>query len=372
MKFWVARFLYRYFLRPVLFSLDAEFLHNTFIKIGETLGLSSLGKKLMRLFFLYEDKSLNQKILGIRFSNPILLAAGFDYEARLTQILPEVGFGGVTVGSITWGSYGGNRPPRLGRLPKSHSLLVNKGLKSSGTKNVFTRLKGKKFKIPLGISFAKTNSKNTVDDDNAISDYLKSFSFWEKNMGPGDYYELNISCPNAWGGEPFTTPKRLDKLLSAIDKLNLTKPMFVKMPIELTNSQALELFGVCARHKVSGLIIGNLAKDRKSKAFDKEEIKNAGFGNFSGKPTWDKSNKLIKLAYKNFAERFVIIGCGGVFGAKDAYQKIKLGASLVQMITGMVFEGPQVIGEINLGLARLLKKDGFKSISQAVGLMVEK
>ncbi|MCA9485436.1 MAG: quinone-dependent dihydroorotate dehydrogenase, partial [Nanoarchaeota archaeon] len=323
-------------------------------------------KKITSFFFNYKNKILEQKILGIEFKNPIGLAAGFDYEAQLTQILPEVGFGFHTVGSITLGKYEGNPSPQLARLPKSRSLLVNKGLKSTGTKSVLKNLRKKKFKIPLGISIAKTNCKTNSTEKEAIEDYAESLNLAKKSK-IGHYYELNISCPNTFGGEPFTTPKKLSALLKRIDSLNLEKPLFLKMPVDFSTSQTSALCEIAKKHKVQGLIFGNLTKDRKNPLLNKEEVGKMGKGNFSGNPTKDRSNNLIKFAYKKYSKRFVIIGCGGVFTAQDAYEKIKLGASLIQLITGMIYNGPGTISEINSGLTRLLKKDGYKNISEVIG-----
>jgi dihydroorotate dehydrogenase len=199
-----------------------------------------------------------------------------------------------------------------------------------------------------------------------MEDYLKTAALFEK-ANLGDYYEINISCPNAFGGEPFTTPHKLEKLLFNLDKLKLTKPVFIKMPIELSNAEADGLLKVILKHQAVGVIFGNLAKDRSNKALNKKELKNTGKGNFSGKPTWEQSNRLIAFAYKKYGKKLIVVGCGGVFSAEDAYHKIKLGASLVELITGMVFEGPQLIGEINRGLVTLLEKDGYKNIHEAIG-----
>ena len=128
---------------------------------------------------------------------------------------------------------------------------------------------------------------------------------------------------------------------------------------------------VIVKHKVAGVIFGNLQKDKKHSSLDQSEVKKFKMGYFSGKPTYERSNELIKLAYKNFGNKLTIIGCGGIFSADDAYTKIKLGASLVQLITGLIYQGPQLVSEINFGLADLLKKDGYKHISQAVGVDVK-
>jgi len=381
--------------KKILFKQDAEKVHERFLKLGEKFGSSKVYKKILSALFNYKNKKLKQKILGIDFENPVGLAAGFDYEAQLTQVLPAVGFGFNTIGSITLDKYEGNNPPRLARLPKSKSILVNKGLKSTGARSVIkflkrtlnyrifskfskrtlqensimqSSLKRKKFTIPLGISIAKTNCKKTASDKNGIKDYISSLKLWEKSR-IGDYYEINISCPNAFGGEPFTTPEKLSNLFKEIDKLKISKPIFLKMPVDFSTEKTKSLCEVAKEHNVQGLIFGNLTKNRSNKSFNREEIKKVKSlkGNFSGIPTKDLSNKLIKFAYKNYKNRFIIVGCGGIFSAEDAYEKIKLGASLVQLITGMIYRGPSLIGEINQGLVQLLEKDHYKNIEEAIG-----
>ena len=360
------RFVYVNIIKPLLFKIDAEKVHNKFIVIGKFLGSNWIMRNIVKSMFYYKNSKLKQQLLGIVFENPVGLAAGFDYEGKLTQILPEVGFGFYTVGSVTFDSYGGNKFPRILRLPKSLSLLVNKGLKSPGAKSVILSLKNLKFKIPLGISIAKTNCKLNSDENNEINDYIKSLKLWEQN-NIGSYYEINISCPNSFGGEVFTTPKKLEKLLKEIDKLKTKKPVFLKMPVDLTEKQTAALLKIAEKHYVQGLIFGNLTKNRENYLFDNEEIIKAPKGNFSGMPTQEISNKLIKFSYKRYKNRFIIIGCGGIFNAEDAYKKIKYGASLIQVITGMIFQGPQVISQINQELVKLLEKDGYKNISEAIG-----
>lgn len=352
--------------KKILFLQDPEKVHNGFTNFGEKLGSKEFTKKLISALFNYQNPMLEQEILGIKFKNPIGLSAGFDYEAKLTQILPDVSFGFHTIGSLTFNAYEGNPRPMLGRLPKSRSLLVNKGLKNKGTENVLKSLSNLKFEIPLGISIAKTNSKENSEDKKAINDYFQSMKICEK-YALNDYYEINISCPNAFGGEAFTTPKRLDMLLTQLDKIKTKKPIFLKMPVDFSTEQTDKLCKVALKHNIQGLIFGNLTKDRTNPIFNHEEIKKAGKGNFSGLPTFKKSNALIEFAYKKYKGQFIIVGCGGIFNAKDAYEKITLGANLVQMITGMIFQGPQTIGQINHGLVKMLKRDGFKNINEAVG-----
>lgn len=318
----------------------------------------------------YSNPILNTKISGINFENPIGLAAGFDYDADLIEILPSISFGYHTIGTVTYLSYIGNPRPMLGRLPKSKSLLVNKGFKSRGIVAVLEKVGKRKGSIPLGISIGSTNKVYTSISE-MINDVISSFNEVLK-FNHFDYFELNISCPNLINTEhlsdTFDTPLGLDMLLNKLSKLKINKPMFIKMHLEKSVKDTLTLAEVASKHTfISGLIFSNLVKDRSNPSFDKKEIEKAGKGNFSGKPTENLSNNLVTEVYKKYKDRFIIIGCGGIFTGADAYEKIKRGASLVQMITGMIYEGPQIIGEINKELAELLKKDGYKHISEAVG-----
>jgi dihydroorotate dehydrogenase len=181
------------------------------------------------------------------------------------------------------------------------------------------------------------------------------------------FYELNISCPNLKGNISFYPPKNLEELLAAVDKLKLTKPLFVKMPIEKTNEEFVGMLEVIVKHKIAGIIIGNLQKNRLDPAIDPEEAKKYPVGNFSGRPTYDRSNELISLTYKKYGKKLTIIGCGGVFNANQAWEKITRGATIVQLVTATVFEGPTIVSKINLELAEMVEKNGFSNISQVVG-----
>ncbi len=358
--------IYRSVLKPILFRIDPEKTHDLATRVGHFLGSYWITRMFIRFFYSYSDYRLETSICGIRFNNPVGLAAGFDYGGQLTRIIPCVGFGAETIGSVTYQAYEGNAPPRLERLPKSQSLLVNKGLKNKGVKTIIASLAGSSFVIPLGISVAKTNCKETCTEKEGIHDYIQTLMFLQRS-GIGDYYELNISCPNAFGGEPFTTPQKLERLLKQVDLLKLKKPLFLKMPVDFSFQETWHLCDVAARHCVDGLIFGNLTKNRKNPVFDIDEIQHAGKGNFSGKPTEKKSNDLLAFVYKKYKKRFVLIGCGGIFSADDAYEKIKNGASIVQLITGMIYQGPGLIKEINKGLVSLLERDGFTNIHDAIG-----
>lgn len=358
---------YIHILKPIFFLFDPEKVHISMVHFGKIIGSQPLLKKLLAFLILKNVPSLNQKLAGINFSSPVGLAAGFDYEADLSQTLAPVGFGFQTIGTITKSAYEGNPRPMLGRLPKSKSLMVNKGFKNLGADATIVKLKKKRFEIPVGISIGRTNSLKLETQEGSIKDIIYTFKKFESSKLNIAYYELNISCPNLSGNISFYPPKNLERLLLAIDKLRLKKPVFIKMPIEKKDEEVHAMLKVIDKHKVSGVIFGNLQKDRKHKTLDKKEVARFTAGYFSGKPTFDRSNELIALTYKKYKNRFVIVGCGGIFNANDAYTKITLGASVVQLITGMIFEGPALIMEINFGLAELLKNDGFSHISQAIG-----
>lgn len=364
----ILSYFYKNLTKPIFFSIDAEKVHTNMLEAGQWLGSNEITQNITDLLFGYTNSKLKQEILDIKFSNPVGLAAGFDYEANLPQILPHVGFGFGTIGTITNQAYEGNPRPMLGRLPKSKSLLVNKGFKNQGIKKIAKKLKNNNFDIPIGISIGRTNTLGLKTQKQSIADIARAFATAEQAKLANKYYELNISCPNLKGNITFYPPKNLADLLKEIDKLRLSKPLFIKMPIEKTDKETLAMLEVIVKHEVAGVIFGNLQKDRKDPALDPAEVSKWEKGNFSGKPTWKRSNQLVQLAYRHYNKKLLVIGCGGIFSAEDAYTKIRLGASLVQLITGMIYEGPSLISSINLGLVDLLEKDGFKSISEAIGV----
>ncbi|MDP4011178.1 MAG: dihydroorotate dehydrogenase (quinone) [Candidatus Roizmanbacteria bacterium] len=362
--------VYKLFAKPLFFILPAEWVHEQAMYWGELAGKIPLKKVVLRHMFSFKHPVLQQKIGKTIFENPIGLSAGYDYMSSFTQILPTIGFGFETVGTISNMPFEGNKKPRLGRLPLSRSLLVNKGFRNPGADVTIKKLKRMSFEFPLGISIGKTNSIEIAGTQkDAVSDVVEAFKKFQKGRLKNAYYELNISCPNLKGGVSFYPPKELKKLLLALDIVKIKKPVFVKMPIEKTDDEVKKMLDVIVKHKwITGVIFGNLQKDRKDPSLVVEEIQKAGVGNFSGKPTYRRSNELIKLAYSGYGKKLIIIGCGGVFTPEDAYRKIRLGATLIQMITGMIFEGPQRITQINRGLVELLQADGYSNISEAVGV----
>ncbi|HBO99834.1 MAG: Dihydroorotate dehydrogenase 2 [Candidatus Uhrbacteria bacterium GW2011_GWF2_41_16] len=365
------RWMYLYVAKPFFFQQDPEKVHDNMTRFGKMLGHYSFTRKATSFLYQYKHPALEQNILGIHFSNPIGLTAGFDKDAHLTRILPYVGFGFEEIGSVTGEPCLGNPKPRLWRLPKSKGLVVYYGLKNDGAEAIVARLKKETFGFPIGISVAKTNNPSTVETDAGIADYIKAMkTFVEADIG--DYFTVNVSCPNAYGGEPFSTPERLDLLLEALDKVETKKPIFVKLSADTDFEKIDKMVEVTDRHRVHGFVLTNLTKNRQNPLIRPNEIAGIEKGGMSGKPIFDLSNHLISHLYQSKGDRYVIMGSGGVFSAEDAYEKICLGASLIQLVTGMIFEGPQLIGEINQGLVGLLERDGFTSIHEAIGSRYQK
>ncbi len=353
---------YKWILKPILFRFDPENAHNKISGIGNFLGKYSITKKIVSILWNYSNETLAQNILGINFKNPVGLSAGFDKNAELTEIIPLIGFGFMEVGSITGDACAGNPKPRLWRLKKSKSLAVYYGLMNDGCEAVAKKLKGKKFAIPIGINVAKTNCKKTADTEKAIEDYLKTYKAF---INIGDYCVINISCPNAFGGQPFTDSVKLNALLQKIMSIPKNKPIFLKLSPDLSKKEIDEIIVIATRWKIDGFICTNLTKNRNNKNIIDENV--SKLGGFSGKVLNNLSDELLRYVYKKTNGKFIIIGSGGIFTAEDAYRKIKAGASLVQLITGMVFEGPQLISDINKGLVKLLKADGYKNIFEVIG-----
>lgn len=365
---------YKHVVKPVLFKRKPDSVHKHMIKMAKLVGNVPGVRSLPKLWSYQNEKYLEQTVGGLLIRNPVGLSAGFDKGIETPRIMRAVGFGFMTGGSVTWGQYKGNEGDWFFRLPKTQSLVVNAGLPSEGTEVIVHRVSkypGAVFhKFPLVVSVAKTNSERTANDTDGIRDYAASMAMFDAESNVAAM-EINISCPNAFGGEAFTTPERLEALLSTVDALALAKPIFIKMPISLSKEQFLALTDVAAAHRITGLTIGNLRKDRQNVQL-KDELPQGVNGNLSGAPNREISTDLVRETYRRHGKKMILIGVGGIFTAEHAYEKIRAGATLTEMITGVIFEGPQVVGEINAGLVELLKRDGYSNISEAIGVDADK
>lgn len=367
--------IYNKVVKPILFKQKPDGVHDQMIQISKILQKNSLVRSIIRASWAYRNEAmLQQTVAGITFKNPIGLSAGLDKNFELPEMLKSIGFGFMEGGSMTYEACLGNPRPWFHRLPKTQSLVVNAGLGNNGSLDSIANIQlfssSTSADFPLNISVAMTNSPDTATETQAIADYVGSLERI-KTANVGQMVTLNISCPNTYGGEPFTTPQKLENLLSAVDKVGLRQPIFIKMPSNMAWKEFEGLLKVAENHNITGLTISNLAKDR-TKVDLKDPLPDSVKGNLSGKPTAKLSNELIKRTYQTFGDRFVISGVGGIFSAEDAYEKIRLGATLIQLITGLIFEGPQLIGQINKGLVKLLERDGFTHVSQAIGIDARK
>lgn len=344
---------YRFIIKPIIFQIDPEWVHDQAVLVGRILGSNPLTRLLTQCAFAYSNPMLEQKIHGITFKNPIGLSAGFDKNAELTQIIPYVGFGFEEVGSITAKVCEGNPKPRLWRIPEKKSIRVYYGLKNDGAACIAKRLRKHSHHIPIGTSIAKTNDPSTCQTAQGIADYVEGFKAFSHI---GDYFTINISCPNAFGGQPFTDPERLSTLLTELDKIPTQKPIFLKLSPDLSESELDSIIHLCKKHRINGFICSNLTKKH-----------SYGDGGLSGKAVEPLANHQLEYVYQKTKGASTLIACGGVFSAEDAYAKIKSGANLIQLVTGMIFEGPQMVSEINRRLTKLLRADGYQSVSEAVG-----
>lgn len=352
-------------IRPLLFTQDPEKIHDQVRGIGAWVARTPL-KALMRPLYDYKNPMLKQEILGMTFENPVGLAAGFDKHAELMDVLPLVGFGHQDVGSITALARGGNPKPRLFRIPEDQGLINRMGLNNEGADEMAKRLVGRDFAFPVSINITKTHDPDIMGKD-AVADFVQSFT----TLYPGaDFMTINVSCPNTAEGKTFEEPDTLDELLGALKKaqsqFDEQKPMLVKFSPDRTTEEIDTLLDICEKHGVDGYVIANTSSLRDNLKTSKERLEEIANGGVSGAPVRDASTKLIGHIY-NKLDNPVIVGVGGVFTAQDAYDKIRAGASLVQSYTGVVYEGPGFAKKVNKGLVELLKKDGFSSISAAVG-----
>lgn len=366
--------IYRRIAKPLLFKLPPDAAHDKMIATGSAVQRIGFLRGLMRWSWAYQNPDrLSQTLCGLEFQNPLGLSAGLDKNFEIAGVVSSIGFGQMEGGSITFHPCAGNPKPWFYRLPKSKSLVVNAGLANQGAHKILDRLShysGRQLgDMHINVSVAYTNEERTCTEEEAIADYIGSLRLIKKHALV-DLVTLNISCPNTYGGEPFTTPAKLGRLLTAVDDIGLKIPVFIKMPIDKTDKEFVALVDTILKHNVAGVTISNLFKDRKH-AILAETLPDSVPGNLSGKPTFDRSNQLIRLARQRAGGKLVISGVGGVFSAEDAYTKIRSGANLVQMVTCLMFEGPQAIGQINRGLVKLLERDGFSNVAEAVGVDIK-
>jgi dihydroorotate dehydrogenase len=305
------------------------------------------------------DPRLAVEVAGIRFRTPLGLAAGFDKSARAVPLLSVLGFGHVEVGSVSADPSAGNPRPRLFRLPAERAIVVHYGVPNDGAERVAERLVAPRRAVPLGINVVSTNrgaASAAESDEAVIGDYVASVM---RLQDRGDYVCLNLSCPNTRDGRGFFADRaRLKALLDRLADAGVARPLFIKVaPFASERDLDTLLEAVDAAPFVSGFSV-NLPPG----------TANGMPGAVSGPPSAAAAERTVADLYRRMDRtRFAVIGSGGVFTAADAYRMLRLGASLVQLYTALVYEGPGVVRRITEGLAELVERDGLRSIGDAVG-----
>lgn len=366
----VRRFMYQKLAKPVLFSFSPDTAHAMTIKFLSLAGGVPGVARTVRAFSVRRHPELEMTWKGISFTSPVGLSAGMDKSGQAVALMHSVGFGFTEVGSVTARRCAGNPKPWFHRLPKTQSLVVHAGLANHGAATVIPRLERLPRRLregfPKVLSVARTNDKRASTDEAGLRDFFVTTKRALKSPAV-QIIELNISCPNATVGERFNDPVLFAELLRRVASLKPTKPIFIKMPIELGWERTKALIDIAdASGIVSGLVFGNLKKDRSDVAL-KDELPDTIKGGLSGLPTQKLSTELIRKTYAEYGERFTLVGVGGILTPEDAYEKIKAGATFVEILTGLIMNGPQFVEEVNRGLVRLLKADGYVHISEAVG-----
>ena len=349
---------YEKLIRPALFNLSPETAHEFGIealKIG-------LGAKFAQNFAAerFADESFGElERFGLKFKNPLGIAAGFDKNGVVVNQLAALGFGFVEVGTVTFNSQKGSEKPRMFRLPEDEALINRLGFNNEGTLKVVERLKKIQPNCVLGVNIGKNKD---VPNDAAIENYLASLDLVHKVAG---YIAVNVSSPNTPNLRELQKAENLEELLNALQKRNSElsrKPLLVKIAPDLNESEIEAIVDIAQRLNLAGIIATNTTVSRENLKSNINET-----GGLSGKPLQKKSNEVIKKIYRQSNGKLPIIGVGGIFTAEDAFAKIAAGACLIQAYTGFIYRGFGFACEINSGLESILKEKGFANLDEAIG-----
>jgi dihydroorotate dehydrogenase len=354
--------IYEKLIRPALFNISPETAHEFGI---ETLKIG-LGSKLAQDFFAKRFASGGQygnlERFGLKFKNPLGVAAGFDKNGVVVNQLAALGFGFTEVGTVTFNPQKGNEKPRLFRLPEDKALINRLGFNNEGTKKVVERLKLIEPNCVLGVNIGKNKD---VPNEEAIENYLRSFDLASE---VADYIAVNVSSPNTPNLRELQKAENLEELLRQLQKRNLelsAKPLLVKIAPDLSDSEIEAIVGIAQSSNLSGIIATNTTIGRENLKTKLSET-----GGLSGEPLQKVSNEVIKKIYKYSGGKLPVIGVGGIFTAADAFAKIACGASLLQAYTGFIYQGFGFARDINSGLAKILEAKGFANLDEAVGCQV--
>lgn len=366
--------LYRKIARPILFTQDAELIHNLTLK---SLQYMSRSAHLCRgINCLCSSPELPVSLLGLRFPNPIGLAAGMDKGGVALRAWEAMGLGFSEIGAVTWYAQPGNPPPRVFRAIPEGAIVNRMGFNNEGAKALVEVLEKCKARgawphHPVGINLGK--SKKTPLDE-APKDYASSLLVLKEW---GDFFVVNVSSPNTPNLRKLQDKDALKAIFSQLQEVNhkgnkAPKPIFLKVAPDLTFEALEEIVKLLPKLEIAGIVATNTTITRPETSHAKVKKVYEETGGLSGKPLRQRSTEMIEFLYRNTGGQVPIIGVGGIFNAEDAWEKITHGACLLQIFTGLVYEGPQVCRQINTGLEAKLREHGYKTIQEAVGSAVRK
>ena len=355
--------------KKYLFTLDPEVAHE------RTIAALKLAKRtkmtgVLRSQYTVRDERLHSELWGIHFPNPVGLAAGVDKNAEVYEALASLGFGFVEVGTITPLAQPGNDKPRLFRLVEDEAVINRMGFNNEGSEEAAKNLERfQTARIPIGINIGKNK---VTPNERAANDYT---AYLERLYQYGHYFVINVSSPNTPNLRGLQQTEGLKALVKEIqkkkkeleDKGMAPKPILLKVAPDMADEQMHDIVQLAVSEGLSGIIATNTTISREG--LINETYRNET-GGLSGKPLAQRSTQWIKKIYEEVGGKLPIIGVGGIFTGDDAYEKIRAGASLVQVYTGMIYEGPSIVKKINKRLLELLNKDGFSNIREAVGVDV--
>jgi dihydroorotate dehydrogenase len=357
--------LYTKLLRPALFQMEAESAHRF---AHDCARFATPLWPALSDAFVYHGSDLEVNLCGVQLANPIGLAAGFDKNGELTEILGHIGFGFTEVGSITAKPSAGNPKPRLFRLPEDEALINRMGLNGEGADAICQRLAVAKYCLPVGVNIAKTNDP-AIDGNAAVEDIL--YSFGKAQALPIAYITINASCPNTAEGM-MEEKSRLEIIFAEIKKLNARSlPVFVKLSPDSTDTLISDIVEAATNNGLAGYVCGNTTVSRENLNTTDEKIKAIGNGGLSGKPLRQLALNLCQKVNRLKSKEQVIIACGGIASGKDAFQFISAGATALQLYSALIYRGPTLPKEICAELSDILKAKGLtlaEAIGQAVSL----
>jgi len=342
--------MYKLIIRPIFFLFDPEKIHYFTFSLIKLLCKIPLVSAIFRSFYQINDKKLERTLFGLTFKNPVGLAAGFDKNAVLYNELANFGFGFIEIGTVTPKGQVGNPKKRLFRLKDDQGIINRMGFNNEGLQAAIQQLKKNKGHVIIGGNIGKNTQ---TFPENYTEDYKECF----KGLHPYvDYFVLNVSCPNVGSHAKLNDKDYLLELISECQKLNnkeeKQKPILLKIAPDLNNKQLDEIIELVAETKIDGVIASNTSTTRDNLKISKKRLQKIGNGGVSGQPIKNQSTKVIKYLADTSSKSFPIIGVGGIHSEKDALEKIKAGADLVQIYTGFIYEGPSLVKRINKAILK--------------------